>query len=395
MFCGQCGKPVRPGAQFCGECGSPAPRGAATPASYPPVAAWAPPPYAAPPRPRGPRRGLRMLLAVACGLVLAVPAGWAADLIPTGATTVGATGVPGPAEGDAGGESPDGTPTGTGADPGTESTSLVTSCGQVLDVVPVAAVSRQTVVEVTMELHPVCPDGEWISAGRFRVVLRAPDGSTLADGTFDLSTERLLVPGYGDPSSYFVARFGPGTAWVAPETMSVSIAAGSVLVECEDLDDGETTPVAAGEVTSEATVTAETGTTETGPSTRQTALDALRRQARADDPSVSELEGAWVPQLSSKTEGTFDDYDGHTYSLADIYQQFLTLRLKYPNVRLLNTSDWHSYTFENYWVVIAGVPFNRPSQPNSWCNVRGIPPSQCFAKRLIRDGAPEGTTKHR
>ena len=343
-------------------------------------------------RPRRSGRAPRLIVALACGLALAVLAGWSAHFLPSGATRVNGAGVAGPAEGTLGETDPGGSESGAGAGP--ELTSLVTSCGEVLDVVPVAAVSRETLVEVTLELRPVCPDGEWISSAQFRVRLQAADGSTLADGTFDLSDSRLLVPGYGDPSSVLVAGFGKGSAWVAPDSMSMDIAAGSVLVECEDLDDGDTAPVTAGEVTSPVSVTAATGATDTR-GTRVTALAALRRQARADEPSVAELEGSWVPQLSSKTEGTYDDYDGRTYSLADIYQQFLTLRLKYPNVRLLNSSDWHSYTYKNYWVVIAGVPFIRPNQPNGWCNERGIPPSQCFAKRLVRDGAPEGTTKHR
>lgn len=390
MFCGRCGHPVPPGARFCGNCGNVAPPSTTDVGTSVVRDGTVQSDDAA-----AGRRAWRIGVAVLCGLVLAVPAGWAAHFLPFTATQVHAAGVAGAAEADSGEQAAGDSATAPDAGPGPATSALVTSCGQVLDVVPVAAVSRQTVVEVTMELHPVCPDGEWISSGQFRVRLRAADGSTLANGTFDLSRERLLVPGYGDPASYFVARFGPGTAWVAPDSLAVGIAAGSVLVECEDLDSDETTPVASGEVTAESTVTAETGVTDIATTPRETALAALRRQARADDPSVSDLEGSWVPQLSSKKEGTFDHYDGHTYSLADIYQQFLVLRLKYPNVRLLNSSDWHSYTLKHYWVVIAGVPFIGPNQPNSWCNSRGIPPSQCFAKRLIRDGAPEGTTKHR
>lgn len=128
---------------------------------------------------------------------------------------------------------------------------------------------------------------------------------------------------------------------------------------------------------------------------RHTALAALRRQARADDPAVSTLEGSWVPQLSSKRAGTYDAFDSKVFSLADLYQQFLALRLKYPNVRLLFSTDWDAYTLDGYWVVVAGVPFARAGETNGRCTSRGIAASQCFAKRLIRDGAPLGTTRHR
>ena len=80
------------------------------------------------------------------------------------------------------------------------------------------------------------------------------------------------------------------------------------------------------------------------------------------------LEGSWIPQLSSKVDGTYDALDDKTYSLADIYQQYLTLRLRYPNVRLLNSSDWDAYSLDGYWVVIAGVPFIYPNQANRWCS---------------------------
>ena len=160
--------------------------------------------------------------------------------------------------------------------------------------------------------------------------------------------------------------------------------------------DGEpSTPLTEDVAPDGSTTTVAAGISETVDDPEETALAILERQAALDDPSVSELEGAWVAQLSSKTQGTYDAHDGRSYSLADIYQLFLSLRLKYPNVLLLNSSDWASYTLDGYWVVIAGVPYSRPGEPNRWCTERGIPASQCFAKKLARDGAPTGTTKHR
>ena len=139
-----------------------------------------------------------------------------------------------------------------------------------------------------------------------------------------------------------------------------------------------------------------TATPVTNPEeTQRTALEALKRQAADDDPSVAALEGSWIPQLSSKTDGTYDALDRKTYRYADIYSQYLALRLKYPNVRLLSSSDWKSYKEPGYWVVIAGTPYTTPEEPNSWCDERGIPGTQCFAKQLVRDGSPEGTIRHR
>lgn len=394
MFCVECGSQLTDEARFCRSCGravrTPEGPGSLTP-DIPVHPAPAPDPPAQPTPAAGSRSvgGRVVAVAVVAGMLLAALGGWAAHLVPVGASESRATGVVEPQGGVA--------PASSSADPdgGETTTSFVTSCGRVLDIVPVSAAAAGEALEVTLEVRPVCPTGEWISSNDFRVVMTDAEGIPLAQGTFDLSESRLFVPGFGDPDSRLLARFAAGTAWAAPDSMAADIADGTVLVECEALDDAHGEPAESGEVTEAASTTVYSRGEDVEAMSRESALQALRRQVRADGPSVTELEGAWVPQLSSKKEGTYDDYDGRMYSLADIYQQFLALRLKYPNLRLLNSTDWHSYSRDGYWVVVAGVSFVRPREPNGWCDDRGIPPSQCFAKRLLRDGAPEGATRHR
>ncbi len=394
MFCGQCGARTTPTASFCKDCGAPV-----RPA---PVATLPLPQPAPPTRPERPRRRLTAVFVVTCGVVAALVAGWAVHLVSFGPSEAHAVGIPTAADArDAQGEDAGSSDSPT---PGSAEavTSFLTACGELLDIVPTAAVSTETAVQVTLEVRPVCPEGERIESSRFRVVLRGngaaldevPEGSVIADGTFDLSSDPLLVPGFGDPGSELVASFGLGTAWLAPDSLASDIADGVVVVECEAVDGASSTPVSEGEVLEASTTTVDAGVSEAADDSA-TALAALQRQAALDDPLVSALEGSWVAQLSSKAEGTYDDHDGKTYSLADVYQQFLSLRLVYPNVLLLNSSDWRSYSLPGYWVVVAGVPYSRPGEPNRWCTDRGIAPSQCFAKKLVRDGAPTGTTKHR
>lgn len=273
-------------------------------------------------------------------------------------------------------------------------TSFVSSCGKVLDVVPTRAVSSGSAVNVTLEFRPVCPTGELLSSRRLRLDLIDMAGAPLAVGSFDFSARKLFVPGFADPTTTVTASFGPGTAWAAPETLNSAITDGVVHVICRAADGRKGTPSTA-EATGASAVSATATPVTDRAETQKTALDALKRQAAADDPSVSELEGSWIPQLSSKTDGTYDPLDKKTYSYADIYSQYLALRLKYPNVRVLSSSDWKSYKRLGYWVVVAGVPFTTAEEPNTWCDDRGIPPTQCFAKQLVRDGAPEGTIRHR
>ncbi len=392
MFCGQCGARTAPNASFCKDCGAPVRPG--------PVAS---PPIPLPGPSTRTRRRLTAALAVSCGVIAALVTGWAVHLLTFGPSEAHAVGTPRAAEALDSRDEDAASPTDSSvADPEEAMTAFRTACGELLDIVPTAAVPTQTAVQVTLEVRPVCPEGEWIESGRFRVVLRrsgeavgdSTGGTVIADGTFDLSTDSLLVPGFGDTGSELVANFGVGTAWLAPDSLAADIADGVVLVECEALDGESSTPLAENVAVEESTTTVDAETSESADDP-ETALAALQRQAALDDPSVSGLEGAWVAQLSSKTQGIYDDHDGRVYSLADIYQQFLALRLTYPNVLLLNSSDWQSYTLVGYWVVIAGVPYRKPDEPNRWCTERGIAPSQCFAKKLVRDGAPIGTTKHR
>lgn len=427
VYCGQCGQPVEQAVGFCGNCGASVGAGSGPPPPAPPVAvppgvaqAAAPGPaprsdaHAAPSR----RQTWRVATVGVLSMVLTAAAGWAAvGMVPTGGDEAyagsafrGVDDAPGHGlvvegqddlSGEVSEEPPADEPTSappeetTPVPPEDGSTSFLSSCGEVLDVVPTEAVAKETTVAVTLEFRPVCPEGEWISSSEFRVALSDVNGVPMADGTFDLSDKPLLIPGYGDASSYLVAEYDSGTAWVAPASLATAIADGLVVVECEPRDGAKGEPVDSdSETTSEdVTVTARTDESET-EGTRRTALAALRRQVRADDPEVSDLEGAWVPQLSSKTNGTYDEYDGMTYDLADIYQQYLSLRLEYPNVRLLSSSEWGSYTLDGYWVVIAGVPFAKPNQALRWCRNRGIDESQCYAKQLNRDGDPDDTTRH-
>lgn len=279
------------------------------------------------------------------------------------------------------------------------STAFMTSCGETLDVVPTSAVSEDEAVQVELEFRPVCPDGEWVHDPGFRLVLSDSDGTPYASGSFDFSTTPLYVPGTGEPASLVTARFGPGSAWTAPDSLEDAIGSGSVVVECEPSGEETTEPVEDDGYEDynddyDPTLDSDSDRSDlTDP--EETALEALRRQAEADAPSVDVLDGSWVPQLSSKIPGTYDEYDDKTYDAADIYEQFLELRLQHGDVRLLNSSDWGAFKFDDYWVVIAASPSERPRGALRWCSDRGIDESQCFAKRLLRDGDYAGNTKMR
>lgn len=400
-FCPECGSDRTPEARLCGNCGHPfATPVTAAPPVLPPEAEHArtapvPPP---PVRPARPRRRVwgRFVLPVIAALAVGTLVGYVAHFLPQDtAGQVHGVGERSTALSTSQVAAASAT-SGAGDVTGGEGlTSFLTSCGQVLNVVPTRAVSSGTALKVTLEFRPVCPTGEWISAQQLRLDLIDSAGAPLAVGSFDFSTRKLYVPGVADPTTTVTASFGTGTAWVAPETLTGAITDGVVRVACRAAKGLKGTPATKAPTAGDSAVTAAATPVTDRAETQKTALAALKRQVAADDASVSELEGSWIPQLSSKTDGTYDPLDRKTYSYADIYSQYLALRLKYPNVRVLSSSEWRSYKLPDYWVVIAGTPFTTPEESNTWCDDRGFPLTQCFAKQLVRDGAPEGTTKHR
>jgi hypothetical protein len=99
------------------------------------------------------------------------------------------------------------------------------------------------------------------------------------------------------------------------------------------------------------------------------------------------------PQLSSKKEGMVAI--GVRYDPSLILQDHLSLRSQYPGARLVWSGDWPSFKLTDYWVTIADTTYTTPEEANSWCDSRGIPKEDCYAKRLRTSGGTDGNTKLR
>jgi serine/threonine-protein kinase len=122
----------------------------------------------------------------------------------------------------------------------------------------------------------------------------------------------------------------------------------------------------------------------------ETALEALRRIAREDFASVGdELVGSWVPQLSSKRQGA-NGPDG-TWSYEDILAEHQQLRLTFPNVKLLFSTQWN-YERRGYWVTVTGLPSSGWRPPLQYCLDSGFDKDHCYAKLLDRRGGPDQHT---
>jgi hypothetical protein len=120
--------------------------------------------------------------------------------------------------------------------------------------------------------------------------------------------------------------------------------------------------------------------------------DALAQIAETDrEEVVADLEGKWVPQISSKRAGM--EIDGKTWTDEDILADHQALRDQHPRVRLLWSGDFGSFKQDDFWVTIAGIGYSDPDQALSWCATNGLGPDDCYAKQLNTSGDDEGTTR--
>lgn len=281
-------------------------------------------------------------------------------------------------------------------------TTLVTKCGTPPTFEPQEIVTESGALTITMKIVAKCPGGDVLSSPHTRISVTTSDGQNVASGVFDLSGEPIVIAGGpGDePSLTHRFHFPPGTFWRLPVSVDeapdsgstqrgrVDIDATTLLVECEqDGPGGESGQAGSGSDSS----------TATGPAAPKTgdgesaSFDALRAIANADRPFVSSrLADRWVPQLSSKRPGLVAD--GIVWNNAETLREHLDLRLKYPEVRLLWTGDWSTFSAPDFWVTIAGVTFPDAGGALAWCRNRGIDRDHCYAKLVSTTHPIDGST---
>ncbi|MCA1005677.1 PQQ-like beta-propeller repeat protein [Rhodococcus hoagii] len=280
---------------------------------------------------------------------------------------------------------------------------LVTKCGSRPELEPVSFRTDAGGLIVEMRVRATCPGGDILSTDAMRVTVR-DNGSPVASSTFDFSATPLtLPPTNGGGTDYATARlrYPLGSFWRLPGTLGdgrggvSGSGGGDILVDCEDegTSSGPTTASAPSGTSSPLTFEAST-TAAVGVDAERASRDALREQADADAPFVrSDLADRWVPLLSSKQPGLVAD--GLTWNNAEILREHLDLRLRYPEVRLMWSGDWSTFTERDWWVTAAGVTFPTPEGANAWCDSKGFATEHCFAKLVSTTHGVDGSTRYR
>lgn len=121
-------------------------------------------------------------------------------------------------------------------------------------------------------------------------------------------------------------------------------------------------------------------------------VQQLRAIASEDHYVVStEANNLWVPQLSSKRPGVYDE--GHFWNNSQTLQEHLRLRQQY-GAKLLWSGDWSTFDAGNFWVTIAPYTFPTSAGALNWCTSNGFDSDHCYAKLVSTTRGASGTTAH-
>ncbi|MDV6307051.1 outer membrane protein assembly factor BamB family protein [Gordonia amicalis] len=285
-------------------------------------------------------------------------------------------------------------------------TEYVTPCGSPPVFTPQSFRTATGGLVITMRVTAECPGGDVLFGPQTRITI-SDAGGLVASGIFDFQRSPVAVPAPdGGGALDLELTYPPGSFFRLPDTLNGSgpssgsaggsgsgSAGGQYLVDCDKgptpgPPPSVTTPdsgmPAASSVATDAAFPAGTDVTATS-------VDALRLQADADRAFIlANLNNRWVAQLSSKRPGLVAD--GRTWDDQAILDEFLALRLRFNDVRLLWSDEWPVFSYQGWWVTVAAATFPGPVEANNWCRTQGFDPDHCFAKLVSTTAGPDGST---
>ncbi|MFI7000823.1 hypothetical protein [Nocardia sp. NPDC050175] len=117
----------------------------------------------------------------------------------------------------------------------------------------------------------------------------------------------------------------------------------------------------------------------------------LQSTAASDLPILTrDVADRWVPQISSKQYGLVAE--GITWHHAEILREHRELRARYPNVRLLWSGEWSTFSYPDFWITIVGIGYPSKDGAIQWCADNGLDRDHCYAKLISTTHSVEGST---
>ena len=241
-----------------------------------------------------------------------------------------------------------------------------------------------------------CAEGDFLAGSSNQVLVyssTSPTGGAdvdhlVASGTFDLSSDPLIIPNGGRAVTL---RFGEQHYFRTAKDLDLK-----TLTVKPSFDRGSQSSVTSKSSTNSPMTMASSSNSNANQQEQdeQAAGDALQWQAKHDRSAVmSKFLGKWTPQLSSKQVDLVAD--GQTWTNRSILAEFLKTRQANPNAVIVNTSEWSVFDVGGWWVTLSGELYATADEANAWCDSQGYDSEHCLAKRMESSGSPQGTTKSR
>ena len=241
-----------------------------------------------------------------------------------------------------------------------------------------------------------CAEGDFLAGSSSQVLVyssTSPTGGAdvdhlVASGTFDLSSDPLIIPNGGRAVTL---RFGEQHYFRTAKDLDLK-----GLTVRPSFDRGSSSTATAKSSTNSAMTIASSASSNANQEAQdeQAAGDAIQWQIKHDYPIVmNSLRGKWTPQLSSKQVGLVAD--GQTWTKRLILAEYLKTQQANPKAVIIDTSQWPVYDTAGWWVTLQGDPYSDGDQANAWCDAQGYDSDHCLAKRIESNGTSQGTTKLR
>ena len=241
-----------------------------------------------------------------------------------------------------------------------------------------------------------CAEGDFLAGSSSQVLVyssTSPTGGAdvdhlVASGTFDLSSDPLIIPNGGRAVTL---RFGEQHYFRTAKDLDLK-----GLTVRPSFDRGSSSTATAKNSTNSAMTIASSASSNANQEAQdeQAAGDAIQWQIKHDYPIVmNSLRGKWTPQLSSKQVGLV--VDGQTWTKRLILAEYLKTQQANPKAVIIDTSQWPVYDTAGWWVTLQGDSYSDGDQANAWCDAQGYDSDHCLAKRIESNGTSQGTTKLR
>ena len=241
-----------------------------------------------------------------------------------------------------------------------------------------------------------CAEGDFLAGSSSQVLVyssTSPTGGAdvdhlVASGTFDLSSDPLIIPNGGRAVTL---RFGEQHYFRTAKDLDLKR-----LSVRPSFDRGSSSSATSKSSTNSPMTIASSASSNANQEAQdeQAAGDAIQWQIKHDYPIVmNSLRGKWTPQLSSKQVGLVAD--GQTWTKRSILAEYLKTQQANPKAVIIDTSQWPVYDTGGWWVTLQGDTYSDGDQANAWCDAQGYDSDHCLAKRIESNGTSQGTTKLR